>query len=50
MRLYKNIARQLKENIRQGIYPVGSALPPERELAKQLNVSRTSIREAIIAL
>lgn len=50
MRLYKHIAEQLKTQIQQGIYPEKSALPPERELAKLLNVSRTSVREAIIAL
>lgn len=36
--------------IEDGHYPVGSQIPPERELAKQLNVSRASVREALIAL
>ncbi|RZL31949.1 MAG: GntR family transcriptional regulator, partial [Rubrivivax sp.] len=35
-RLYHQIADQLREQIRQGIYGVGSRLPPERELAIQL--------------
>ena len=33
-----------------GEYPAGSRLPPERDLAKQLGVSRPSVREALIAL
>lgn len=50
MRLYKKIAQQLQERILNGDYPQGSVLPPERELAKQLGVSRSSVREAVIAL
>lgn len=54
MRLYKQIVEQLKTQILRGDYSLSnaeqSALPPERELAKLLNVSRTSVREAIIAL
>ncbi|WP_457426282.1 FadR/GntR family transcriptional regulator [Roseateles sp. P5_E7] len=49
-RLYHQIADQLREQIRQGRYSVGSRLPPERELAIQLGVSRPSVREALIAL
>ncbi|MEO6281155.1 FadR/GntR family transcriptional regulator [Roseateles sp.] len=49
-RLYHQIADQLRELIRQGSYSVGSRLPPERELAIQLGVSRPSVREALIAL
>jgi GntR family transcriptional repressor for pyruvate dehydrogenase complex len=49
-RLYHQIADQLRELIRQGRYDVGSRLPPERELAQQLGVSRPSVREALIAL
>src|SRR5205823_9529399 len=33
-----------------GEFPVGSRLPPERDLARQLGVSRPSVREAVIAL
>ncbi len=33
-----------------GTFPPGSALPPERELAEIIGVSRPSIREALIAL
>ena len=49
-RLYRQIADQIAALIEGGEYPVGSRLPPERDLAKQLRVSRPSVREALIAL
>jgi len=49
-RLYLQIAEQLRTAIEAGEYPPGSHLPPERELSKLLGVSRTSVREALIAL
>ncbi|HUN92186.1 MAG TPA: FadR/GntR family transcriptional regulator [Burkholderiaceae bacterium] len=49
-RLYRQIADALRDQIDQGHYPVGSLLPPERELAGLLHVSRTSVREALVAL
>lgn len=49
-RLYRQIADQIAALIDRGEYGVGSRLPPERELAKQLGVSRPSVREALIAL
>ena len=49
-RLYRQIAEQLRALIAQGEYPVGSRLPPERDLSAQLGVSRPSVREALIAL
>lgn len=49
-RLYQQIADQLRRLIDSGEYPPGSYLPPERELAQQFGVSRTSLREALIAL
>ncbi len=36
--------------IANGEYEPGARLPPERDLAKQLGVSRPSVREALIAL
>jgi len=49
-RLYRQIADQLRALIARGEYPVGSRLPPERDLSAQLGVSRPSVREALIAL
>lgn len=49
-RLYRQIADQLRHLIDQGEYPVGARMPPERDLAGQLGVSRPSLREAMIAL
>ena len=49
-RLFEQVARQLGALIRSGEFTVGSRLPPERYLAKQLGVSRPTVREAMIAL
>jgi GntR family transcriptional regulator, transcriptional repressor for pyruvate dehydrogenase complex len=49
-RLYRQIADQIRGLIRSGEFPAGARLPPERNLAKQLGVSRPSVREALIAL
>lgn len=49
-RLYQQIADQIRSLIQQGNFPVGTRLPPERDLAQQLGVSRPSVREALIAL
>lgn len=49
-RLYRQIANAIRESIQRGEFAPGTALPPERELAKQLGVSRSSVREALIAL
>jgi GntR family transcriptional repressor for pyruvate dehydrogenase complex len=49
-RLYQQIADQIRAFIDKGNYPTGARLPPERELAQQLGVSRPSVREALIAL
>ncbi len=38
---------QIAEMLRAGEYTVGDRLPGERQLAKQLHVSRTSVREAL---
>ena len=49
-RLYRKIARQLSGLIDAGEFKPGERLPAERELARQLAVSRPSVREALIAL
>ena len=49
-RLYRQIAEQLRALIGQGEFVAGARLPAERDLAKQLGVSRPSVREALIAL
>jgi GntR family transcriptional repressor for pyruvate dehydrogenase complex len=49
-RLYQDLARSLLEELASGRYPVGARLPAERELAATYNVSRPTVREAMIAL
>lgn len=49
-RLYQDLARQLVEELARGAFAVGARLPAERELAARYNVSRPTVREAMIAL
>ena len=49
-RLYRQIADQIRALVKNGEFPAGARLPPERDLARQLGVSRPSVREALIAL
>ena len=49
-RRYLQVANQILERIRSGELVQGAQLPPERELAAQLGVSRPTVREALIAL
>jgi DNA-binding FadR family transcriptional regulator len=49
-RRYLQIARQLAVDIESGRYTAGERLPPERELAQTIDVSRTTVREALLAL
>jgi DNA-binding FadR family transcriptional regulator len=49
-RLYRQIAEQLRALISKGEYQTGARLPAERDIAKELGVSRPSVREALIAL
>lgn len=49
-RLYQQIADQLRAMIDRGEIEPGGTLPSERELSIQFGVSRTSVREALIAL
>lgn len=49
-RLYITVFNKISNLIKDGEFPVGSRLPTERELAERFEVSRPTIREAIIAL
>src|SRR5437763_10763025 len=49
-RLHEDVADQLRDAILDGRFPAGTKLPPERELAHEFGVNRTSIREAIKVL
>src|SRR3954449_12608779 len=47
---YEQIAERLAADIRSGLYAPAERLPSERELARSLEVSRASVREALAAL
>jgi GntR family transcriptional repressor for pyruvate dehydrogenase complex len=47
---FEGCVEQLATAIRLGVYPRGTSLPPERELAGRMGVSRATLREAIAAL
>lgn len=47
---FEDCVERLATAIRLGVYPNGSVLPPERELAVRMGVSRATLREAIAAL
>ena len=49
-KLYLSAAYQIAQAISQGRWDPGDKLPPERELAEMLNVSRTTVRQAMAAL
>ncbi len=49
-RLYHTVANRIIELIDSGVFPPGSRLPGERDLAEQFGVSRVAVREAEIAL
>jgi GntR family transcriptional regulator len=44
---YLQVARALRKEIVDGVYPVGSQLPTEHELCERFAVSRYTIREAL---
>jgi GntR family transcriptional regulator, transcriptional repressor for pyruvate dehydrogenase complex len=50
MRLSDVVCAQLEKHIVEGKLKPGEALPPERELASRLGVSRPSLREALLKL
>jgi len=47
---HKIIAEQLMAQIRKGVYPVGSLLPPELELCEHFQASRHTVRQALRTL
>ncbi|PSW12314.1 GntR family transcriptional regulator [Photobacterium rosenbergii] len=49
-RPYQELGLLLRQELIDGLYKVGERLPPERDIAERLNVSRTIVREAIIML
>ena len=49
-KLYQAVAEAITRDIAAGLYLPGQKLPSERELTERLNVSRPTIREAMIAL
>lgn len=49
-RLYEQIAEQLHQHIQDAGLQPGDRLPPERELAARLHVSRASLAQALVAL
>ena len=49
-RLYERVVERLRELIADRGLRAGDRLPPERELAERLGVSRASIRQAVVVL
>ncbi len=49
-RRYRQIADEIADGIASGRFVSGERLPPERELSAMFDVSRPTLREAIIAL
>jgi GntR family transcriptional repressor for pyruvate dehydrogenase complex len=49
-RLYEQIAEQIMSHVEQASLQPGDRLPPERELAAALGVSRASVSQALVAL
>lgn len=50
MALHKQLAERLLDNLDNGTWQVGQRLPPEEDLAKELNVSRSTLRKAFEVL
>ena len=49
-RLYEQVAEQILAWIRESGLGVGDRLPPERELATRLGVSRATVSQALVAM
>jgi GntR family phosphonate transport system transcriptional regulator len=48
--IYAKIARELRQNIQQGVYQVGDKLPTETQLSQRFQVNRHTVRRAIATL
>ncbi|WP_158850325.1 FadR/GntR family transcriptional regulator [Saccharothrix deserti] len=49
-RLYEQVLERLRDHVIEGELRAGDKLPPERELAQRLGVSRASVKQAIVVL
>ncbi len=49
-RLYEQVAQQILDWVRDDGLAVGDRLPPERELALRLGVSRATVSQALVAM
>src|SRR5688500_4851163 len=49
-RLYEQVVSQIQEWIGENGLEVGDRLPPERELASRLGVSRATVSQALVAM
>ena len=49
-RLYEQVVSQIQEWIGENRLEVGDRLPPERELASRLGVSRATVSQALVAM
>ncbi|SIP91118.1 transcriptional regulator, GntR family [Aeromonas sp. RU39B] len=49
-RQYREVGEFLKQELASGHYSIGTRLPPERDIAEQLGVGRSVVREALIML
>lgn len=49
-RQYREVGEFIKEELASGKYALGSRLPPERDIAEQVGVGRSVVREALIML
>ncbi len=49
-RLYEQVARQVLDWVRETGLQAGDRLPPERELASRLGVSRATVSQALVAM
>ena len=50
IKLYEEVANHIVERIRSEQWRAGERLPPETELAKEFDVSRSTVREAVRSL